>query len=207
MGDDTSPARPGPTGAADDDQVVAERVQAPDESRAASVVSAARPARGRIRETLRRLPGGSEQVPVTEAQQSEVASINATTVMLDRSGAEQITAESVNMERSGAKEINTQSARLERSGVVALGTDSAELHHSSVVQVVAEDVRLEHSTAVVVSAQRATLEHTRVILFAGSADGDVRAVLTARAAAILAGGLTFGALLFSFLHGRSRSSS
>jgi hypothetical protein len=205
MRDDMTPARPGTAGASDDDQVVAERVQAPDETRA--VTLPARPARGRIRETLRHLPGRAEPVPATEAAQTELASVSATTVMLDRSGAEQITAETVSLERSGAKSIDTASARLDRSGVVALGSDSAELHNSSAVQVVAEEVRLSHSTAVVVSAQRATLEHTRVIFFAGSAEGDVHTVLTARAAGILAGGLTFGALLFSVLRGRSRGAS
>lgn len=139
---------------------------------------------GAVRETLHKQPGSREQVPATAATDAELRSINASTVVMERSGAEQISADRVTMERSGAKSIETKSAQLDRSGVVALGSDTTVLLRSSAVQVAAEDVRLSHSSAVFVSAERATLDDSRVVIFAGRAEGDIRAVLTARSAAI-----------------------
>jgi hypothetical protein len=49
---------------------------------------------------------------------------------------------------------------------------------------VAEEVRLSHSRAIFVSSERAALENSRIVIFAGTADGDVQAVMTARSAAI-----------------------
>lgn len=196
MHDDT-PTRPGEPGAKPDDQVVAERVQPPGAARG--------PERARVRDTFVRLPGSDQTVPATEAQHAELASVEADTVVMDRSGAEHIRVAQLTMERSGAKSIEADSAHLERSGVVALGADSAVLEHSSAVQVVAEQAQLSHSTAVFVTAQHATLEQSRVVVFAGSAEGDVRPLLTARGAAILAGGLALAGLLVALL-GRGRAS-
>lgn len=139
---------------------------------------------GTVREILYKQPGSREQTPATEATEAELGEINASTVLMERSGSEQITAERVSMERSGAKSIETKSAQLDRSGVVALGSDNAVLLRSSAVQVVAEEVRMSHSSAVFVMSERATLEDSRVVIFAGQADGDVQAVMTTRSAAI-----------------------
>jgi hypothetical protein len=139
---------------------------------------------GAVRETLYKEPGSREQTPATEVTDADLGGVNASTVLMERSGAEQITAERVNMERSGAKSIETKSAQMDHSGVVALGSDSAVLLRSSAVQVVAEEVRLSRSSAVFVMAERATLEDSRVVIFAGQADGDVQAVMTTRSAAV-----------------------
>ncbi|HUG14469.1 MAG TPA: hypothetical protein VMM78_05550 [Thermomicrobiales bacterium] len=152
---------------------------------------------GTVRETLYKEPGSREQSPATAATHAELRSVSATTVMMDRSGAEQITAQRVAMDRSGAKSIETKSAQLDHSGVVALGSDNAVLLRSSAVQVVAEEARLSRSSAVFVMAERATLEDSRVLVFAGQADGDVHTVLTARGAAVMgaAAGLVVTLLL------------
>jgi hypothetical protein len=184
-----------------DDRVVDERMQRPE-----TPADVARQAEtGTVRETLYKLPGSREQVPATEATQAELRSITATTVLMDRSGAESITADRVQLERSGSKSIDTKSAQLDRSGVVALGSEHTVLLHSSAVQVVAEEARVTDSTVVWLTTERASLENSLVILFAGTAEGDVQPVFTPQTAAIFgaaAGGLL--ALLSLVLRGRSR---
>jgi hypothetical protein len=189
-----------------DDRVVSERVRplAPalptvgvelDEADTGDTpghVGAPQPAAGSddgIRETLYKQPGSREQVPATEVKGADLRSVEATTVLMERSGAEQITAERVSMERSGAKALDAKSAQLDRSGVVALGSEHTVLLHSSAVQVVAEEARLTHSRAVFLQTERATLTDSRVGVFMGTAEGDVRATFTAQTAAI------FGAAL------------
>lgn len=142
-------------------------------------------ANGTIRQTTYKEPGSREQSPATEASQADLRDVNATTVILDRSGSEHITADRVTMTRSGAKSLETKSAQLDNSGVIALGSDHTVLLKSSAIQVLADEVRLSHSQAVFLSAEHATLEDSRVLVFAGHTDGDVYPVLTARGAAIL----------------------
>jgi len=117
-------------------------------------VPVAGPDVGTLRETTHKLPGSREQVPATEAVRAELGSVTATTVLLDRSGAESITAERVQLERSGAKDIDSKSAQLDRSGVVALGSEHAVLLHSSAVQVVAEEARITDSTVAFLLTKR-----------------------------------------------------
>lgn len=148
---------------------------------------------GVVRETIYKQPATREQTPATETVQAELREVSATTVLMDRSGSEHITAERVSLERSGAKSIDTKSAQLDHSGVVALGSDNTVLLHSSAVQVVADEVRMSRSAAVFVAAGQATIQDSRIVLFAGNADGDVQAVITAREAAIF--GAVAGAVL------------
>lgn len=152
---------------------------------------------GTVRQTLYKEPGSREQTPATEATQAELREINATTVVMDRSGSEHITAERVTMNRSGARSLDTKSAQLDHSGVMALGSDSTVLLQSSALHVVADQVRMSHSSAVFLSAEHATLADSKVVIFAGSTDGDVQAVLTARGAAIFgaAAGLVLALML------------
>ena len=138
-----------------------------------------------IRETTYKQPGGRVEAPATEASDTELSAVNATTVLMNRSGSEQVTAERVTMERSGARSLDTKSAQLERSGVVALGSEHTVLLHSSAVQVVAEEARLSHSAAAFLFSDKVELsDDSRVLLFAGTATGDVRAAFTPRTAAI-----------------------
>src|SRR5688572_5601251 len=100
-----NPARPADAGAdaPADDRVVAEHTQrpsapapAPTPAPAPAVLATAEA--GEVRETLYKLPGSREQVPATQATGAELRSITATTVLMDRSGAQGITAERVQME-------------------------------------------------------------------------------------------------------------
>lgn len=140
-----------------------------------------------IRDILYKLPGSREQVPATEASQTDLSQITATTVLLDRSGSEQITADRVSLDHSGARAIQAKSAQLDRSGVVALGSNHTVLLHSSAVQVVADEARLTDSAVVFLSSGNATLDNSRVIFFNGSTTGDVQVMMTTRTLAILGG--------------------
>ena len=212
-----------PSAAPGDDRVVSERVLASSGAPAAAnaledaapiadtghagVPEPAATAGGVIRETTYKLPGSREQVPATEARGADLRSIEATTVLLERSGAEQITAERVSMDRSGAKSLDAKSAQLDRSGVVALGSEHTVLLHSSALQIVAEEARLTHSRAVFLQAERATLTDSRVVFFAGTAEGDVCSTFTTRTAAVFgaAAGAVFALLTIVLARGRRAS--
>jgi len=146
-----------------------------------------------IREVTYKLPASREEAKATEATRADLSLVEAQTVMMKQSGAEQITADRVVMEQSGAKSIETKSAQLDQSGVVALGSDHTVLMQSSAVQVVAEEAQLSKSSVLVVSAKQARIEDSRIVLFAGTADGEVRPVLTPATAAAL--GAAFGLIL------------
>jgi hypothetical protein len=150
--------------------------------------AAARGPRG-IREILFQHAGLTDPVTATEAVEVDLQRVMAKTVVMDRCGAEEIHADEVTMERSGARTIETTSVRLEQSGVVALGSDRAELDHSSAVQVVADHAQVSGGTVGLLIAERAELTNSPVLVFAGQAEGDVRALFTAKTAAV------FGAAL------------
>lgn len=158
----------------------------------------------RIRETLYKLPGTREQVPATEATQTDLGEITATTVLLDRSGSERIAADRVSLDRSGARTIDAKSVQLDRSGVVALGADHAVLLHSSAIQVVSEEARLTDSSVFFLSTDNASLVNSRVVFFNGCTEGDVNTVMTTRTAGVVAGIIAV-ALVILMLLGRTES--
>lgn len=137
-----------------------------------------------IREVTYKMPATRESAQATEATGSDLNNVEAQTVMMKQSGAEQITADRVVMEQSGAKSIDAKSVQMDQSGVVALGSDNTVLMQSSAVQVVADEARLSKSSALIVSARQARIEDSSVFLFAGTADGEVKPVLTPLTAAI-----------------------
>jgi hypothetical protein len=158
-----------------------------------------RPGAGQsIRDTTYKQPGGRVETPATKTSDAELTTVNATTVLMNRSGSEQVTAERVTMERCGARSVDTKSAQLDRSGVVALSSEHTVLLRSSAVQVVAEEARLSRSSVAFLFSDKVELsDDSRVLFFAGSATGDVRAAFTPRTAAIFgaAAGVAVTALL------------
>jgi hypothetical protein len=172
-----------------DDQQISEQTGSPRDS---SVI-------GRVTQTVWKLPGSREQVPATMAAETELRSIDASTVIMDRSGAEAIDAQRVTMERSGAKAIDTKSAQLDRSGVVALGSEHTVLLRSSAVQVVAEEARISKSAVLFASVNSATIADSRVLIFSGNADGNVAPMFTRQTAAILGAALGFTFALIQLL--------
>lgn len=161
----------------------------PEEREPAPQASGREPTPG-VREITYKMPATRESAPATEAERADLNNVEAQTVMMKQSGAEHITADRVVMEQSGAKTLETKSAQLDQSGVVALGSDHTVLMQSSAVQVVGEDVKLSKSSAVIVSAGQAHIEESNILLFAGTADGDVKSVFTPTTAAAL--GAAFG---------------
>ena len=202
MSDEKDPRanEPVETGDAGEDQFVAERVHADEPAPTAAPESAGSGSlAGTIRQTIFKRPGSREQVPATEATGANLSAVNATTVLMNQSGAESVSAERVTMERAGARSIDAKSVQMDRSGVVALSSDNAVLLKSSAVQVVAEEARLSHSSAIFLTSNTASIEHSRIAIFAGSADGDVQPLITGRTAAILGAALAAFALLLAAL--------
>ncbi|CAN5776937.1 hypothetical protein BH23CHL2_BH23CHL2_16720 [soil metagenome] len=157
---------------------------------------------GVIRETTYKKPATREEAPATEALRTSLQSVEAETVMMNRSKSETVSGSRVVMDRSGARSIDASSAQLDRSGVVTLGSDNVVLLRSRAVQVVGEEMRMNRSQALFVSARNAEIENSRMVIFAGQASGEVRTVFKPVTAAIAGAGLgvvlvIFGALLRS----------
>lgn len=196
------PVETGPNG---DDAFIAERVHSDEPSHTTAPASTSQTSKvGTIRQTIFKRPGSREQIPATEANQANLASINATTVLMNQSGSEGITADRVTMDRSGTRSIEAKSVQMDQSGVVAMSTEQAVLLKSSAVQVVAEKARLSKSSAVFVSSGEATIEDSRIGIFSGTATGDVQPLITGRTAAILIGALAATlVLLLALARGRT----
>jgi hypothetical protein len=154
---------------------------------------------GIIRETTYKQPATREEAPATETDGASLRSVEAETVIMNRSTSETVRGERVVMERSAAKSIETKSTQLDRSAVLTMGTENAVLLRSSALQVVSEEMRLNRSQALIVSAGNAEIENSRIVLFAGSAGGEVRPLFTAVTAAIAGATLGFTLLAFGAL--------
>jgi predicted deacylase len=124
----------------------------------------------------------------SELVRVDAGDVTATTVSMDRSGAERITADRVTMERSGARTMDAKSVQMDRSGVLALQSDHTVLHDSAAVALSATEARVVKSKVVFFRAEKATVEGSlRPLIHIGRADGDVRPLLDSR------GALRFGA--------------
>jgi hypothetical protein len=122
-------------------------------------------------------------VEASELLRADAGDVNATTVSMDRSGAEAISAQRVIMDRSGAKSLNARSAQLTNSGVVFLKSERAVLQGGSAVVVSAAEARLVKSTAVAVVAGRAVVEgEVKALVHVGASDGCLRPVFDGKGA-------------------------
>lgn len=126
----------------------------------------------------------------SELLRADAGDVSATTVTMDRSGAEHIEAQRVIMDRSGAQRLEARSAQLDRSGVVLLRSDRAVLHKGSVMVVTASEARLVKSRALAVVSGKTVVEgRVNTLVHVGPAEGDVRPVFDT------VGALSFGAAL------------
>jgi hypothetical protein len=136
-------------------------------------------------------------VEANELLRADAGDVQATTVTMDRSGAETVTAQRVTMERSGAKTLDARSAQLVNSGVAILKSERAVMQGGSAVLVSTAEARLVNSRAVVVVADRLTGEgELKALLHIGSSDGCIRPVLDGRGA--LGFGAAFGLVMLVF---------
>ncbi len=136
----------------------------------------------------------------SELLRVDAGNVEATTVAMERSGAEKVVAQRVIMTNSGAKTLDARSAQLDRSGVVTLRGEHAVLHGGSAVGVVANEVRLVKSRAAIVTAKSATIEEgARILVYTGPASPEVRPAVDTAGAAAFGAGLGLALLLLGSL--------
>ena len=153
---------------------------------------------------------GPENRPTvaTEILRAEAGDVDATTVSMDRAGAEQVTAERVVMTNSGARTVEARSAQVDRSGILAVRSDKAVFSNSTAIAIATEEARIVRSRVFALKADRATIESgARVAIYAGPADENIRPLVDVRAAAAFGAGLgavllLLGSLLRRVFRGR-----
>ncbi|MGH2617866.1 MAG: hypothetical protein ACRDJC_21770 [Thermomicrobiales bacterium] len=136
----------------------------------------------------------SRPTAVTELLRSEAGDVQASTVSMERAGAEQVTADRVIMTNSGARTVEARSAQIDRSGILALNSEKAVLYNSSSVAVAVEEARIVRGRILMMKADNATIEgDARIGIYAGPATETVRPLVDLRGAAAFGAGL--GAVL------------
>jgi hypothetical protein len=145
---------------------------------------------------------GPENRPTvaTELLRAEAGDVQATTVTMDRAGAEQVTAERVVMTNSGARTVEARSAQVDRSGILAVRSDKAVFSNSTAIAIATEEARIVRSRVFMLKADRATIEAgAKVAIYAGPAGENVQPLADIRGAAAFGAGLgaviLFGSLL------------
>jgi len=139
---------------------------------------------------------GPENHPTvaTEILRAEAGDVHATTVTMDRAGAERVTAERIVMTNSGARTVEARSAQVDRSGILAVRSDKAVFSNSTAVAIATEEARIVRSRVVMLKADQATIEAgTKVAIYAGPAGENMRPLADVRGAAAFGAGL--GAVL------------
>jgi len=139
---------------------------------------------------------GPENHPTaaTEILRAEAGDVHATTVTMDRAGAERVTAERIVMNNSGARTVEARSAQVDRSGILALRSDKAVFSNSTAIAIATEEARIVRSRVVMLKADQATIEAgTKVAIYAGPATDNMRPLADVRGAAAFGVGL--GAVL------------
>jgi hypothetical protein len=139
---------------------------------------------------------GPENRPTiaTEILRAEASDVHATTVAMDRAGAEQVNAERVVMTNSGARTVEARSAQVERSGILAVRSDKAVFSNSTAIAIATEEARIVRSRVFMLKADRVTIEAgAQVAIYAGPLDENVRPLADVRGAAAFGAGL--GAVL------------
>src|SRR5215211_4755709 len=120
---------------------------------------------------------GPENRPTvaTEILRAEAGDVRATTVAMDRAGAEQVSAERVVMTNSGARTVEARSAQVDRSGILAVRSEKAVFSNSTAIAIATEEARIVRSRVLMLKADRATIEAgAKIAIYAGPADETVR---------------------------------
>ena len=139
---------------------------------------------------------GPENRPTiaTEILRAEAGDVHATTVTMERAGAERVTAERVVMTNSGARSVEARSAQVDRSGILAVRSDKAVFSNSTAIAIATEEARIVRSRVLMLKADRATIEAgARIAIYAGPAGENMRPLADVRGAAAFGVGL--GAVL------------
>jgi hypothetical protein len=145
---------------------------------------------------------GPENRPTlaTEILRAEAGDVDATTVSMDRAGAEQVTAERVVMTNSGARTVEARSAQIDRSGILTVRSDKAVFSNSTAIAISTDEARIVRSRVFALKANRATIESgAKVAIYAGPADENIRPLADVRGAAAFGAGLGVVLLLLGSL--------
>jgi hypothetical protein len=145
---------------------------------------------------------GSENHPTlaTEILRAEAGDVHATTVAMDRAGAEQVTAERVVMTNSGARTVEARSAQVDRSGILAVRSDKAVFSNSTAIAIATDEARIVRSRVFALKTDRATIESgAKIAIYAGPADEQIRPLADVRGAAAFGAGLGVVLLLLGSL--------
>jgi len=146
-------------------------------------------------ETVLKATATKEPILAREVLAADAGDVRATTVSMERSGADHVTAERVIMSRSGAQRLEARSAQLDRSGAVRVSAERVVMQAGSAVAVVAAEARLVKSRALVVVSRSTTLdESARVLVHIGPDAPGVKPTLDTRGAATF--GAAFAVVLF-----------
>ena len=126
----------------------------------------------------------------TEVLRAEAGDVQATTVTMDRAGAEQVTAERIVMTNSGARTVEARSAQVDRSGILAVRSDKAVFSNSTAIAIATEEARIVRSRVGMLKTDRATIEAgAKVAIYAGPVSENVRPLADVRGAAAFGAGL------------------
>ncbi len=158
------------------------------------------PASADVPRTILKASTTKSPTEAAELLRADVGDVEATTVSMERSGADRVTGQRVIMSRSGAKTLEARSAQLDRSGVVSLRSEHTVLHAGSTVNVMAGEVRMVKSRALVLTTKQATVEEgSRILVYAGPASAGVKPALDAAGAAGFGAGFGLVLLLLGSL--------
>jgi len=135
---------------------------------------------------------GPENRPAvaTEILRAEAGDVRATTVAMDRAGAEQVTGERVVMTNSGARTVEARSAQVDRSGILAVRSDKAVFSNSTAIAIATEEARIVRSRVFMLKADRAAIEAgAQIAIYAGPPGETMRPLADVRGAAAFGAGL------------------
>ncbi len=158
-------------------------------------------------------------VDVTEIEQQQIADVSGQTVNLTQSSAAQVDADRVEMTQSAARVVDADAVEMNSSAAQIVEAETVRLSGSAALGARAETLAVEQSILGLVRTTDATVADSAVLMlagdevqaanvnaffvYAGNAEGDVKALLDWRSAVVI--GAVAGVVLFLLsLLGRSR---
>jgi len=151
-------------------------------------------------EAILKEAAGNAPARVAEVLDGDVRDVRASSVTMERSGAESVTAERVSISNSGTRTVEARSAQVDRSGVLALTGQHVVLQDSSAVSVTADEVRLVRGFALFVRAGTVSFDaDSRAVVMDGEGS---RPLMNAAGAAACGAALALALALLGRLFGR-----
>jgi hypothetical protein len=149
-------------------------------------------------------------VDMNELEQQQLNDVNGQTVTLTQSSADHVDADRVEMTQSAARVIDADVVEMKNSAAQMVEAETVRLSNSAVLGARAETLAVEQSVLGLVRTTDATVADSAVLMlagdeiqaanvnalfvYAGNAEGEVKAVLDWRSAAIV--GAVAGVVLF-----------